>query len=85
MAQSYAQGNPDVRSSIDVMYQASADDRGTVQGLARELDDANVDGKRLIMGLTSCAEYVTGRWHPLPTVWSLREARYDTSAILGRP
>lgn len=44
MASSYARGEQVIKASIDDMYNASADDRGTVQGLARELDDTSVDG-----------------------------------------
>lgn len=31
---------------VHMMYEASDDDRGTVQALARELDQTHVDGKQ---------------------------------------
>lgn len=33
-----------MQSSVNAMFAASADDRGTVQALARELDAAQADG-----------------------------------------
>lgn len=45
MAASYPGANNFIQQSINQMYHATADDRGTVQALARELDDANKDGK----------------------------------------
>lgn len=44
MAASYPHADSYIQNSIDTMYKATADDRGTVQALARELDDAQVDG-----------------------------------------
>lgn len=44
MAQSYPGSDIFTQNSINAMYRATADDRGTVQALARELDDANTDG-----------------------------------------
>jgi hypothetical protein len=46
MEAAFAAGNPHVRASIDVMRQASADTRGTVQTLAAEVDSANTDGEQ---------------------------------------
>ena len=45
MAQAYATGDETLQICLTSMYKATADDRGTVQGLARELDDATADGK----------------------------------------
>jgi hypothetical protein len=36
--------DPELRDAVSAMYRASADDRGTVQSLSRELDDAREDG-----------------------------------------
>lgn len=33
-----------IAKSIQTMYSATADDRGTVQALAKELDEVNEDG-----------------------------------------
>lgn len=46
MAQANASTAADspIHKSITAMYSATADDRGTVQALARELDEANEDG-----------------------------------------
>lgn len=44
MAQSYPGSDFFTQNSINAMYHATADDRGTVQALARELDDADKDG-----------------------------------------
>lgn len=40
-----------IKHSIATMYQATADDRGTVQALARELDSVNEDGKYIMPSL----------------------------------
>lgn len=45
MARSFREGNILLKHSIGTMYQATADDRGTVQALARELDAINEDGE----------------------------------------
>lgn len=34
-----------LQQSIAAMYRATADDRGTVQALSRDLDEANKDGQ----------------------------------------
>lgn len=41
---SFATGDAVVQASVSAMYRATADDRGTVQALARELDDVTADG-----------------------------------------
>jgi hypothetical protein len=45
METAFACENPHLRASIDVMRRTSADTRGTIQSLAAEVDDANVDGE----------------------------------------
>lgn len=47
MAQSYPGADVLTQTSIDAMYRATAYDRGTVQALARELDDAEIDGMHI--------------------------------------
>lgn len=43
-------GSPEIYNEMaKIMFDASADDRGTVQALARELDEVNEDGKHAIM------------------------------------
>ena len=44
------QSPPDspLHHSVAAMYRATADDRGTIQGLARELDEAHGDGKCIL-------------------------------------
>jgi hypothetical protein len=37
-------GTVELQEAIQVMYRASADDRGTVQALAKDLDAAREDG-----------------------------------------
>ncbi|EPS99806.1 hypothetical protein FOMPIDRAFT_1030690 [Fomitopsis schrenkii] len=44
MATAYTSNNINIKTSIDAMYQATADDRGTVQALAREVDQESEDG-----------------------------------------
>ena len=44
MATAYTSNNIYIKTSIDAMYQATADDRGTVQALAREVDEQMEDG-----------------------------------------
>lgn len=44
MASSLIGADPFLQHSIAAMYDATADDRGTVQALARELDDTQQDG-----------------------------------------
>lgn len=48
MARSYPGADVLTQTSIDAMYRATTDDRGTVQALARELDDADMDGARIL-------------------------------------
>ena len=45
MATSFVGSDPILQESIRAMYHATADDRGTVQGLAHELDENAQDGK----------------------------------------
>ncbi|KAL4258273.1 hypothetical protein AB1N83_009184 [Pleurotus pulmonarius] len=49
MAAAYSHGNSQTRDSVAAMYRATSDDRGTVQALAREVDEATEDG-----GLAFC-------------------------------
>ncbi|TFY72264.1 hypothetical protein EVG20_g747 [Dentipellis fragilis] len=44
MATAYSTRNFHIQASIDAMYKATADDRGTVQALAWEIEEQNVDG-----------------------------------------
>lgn len=44
MAAAYSHGNSQTRDSVAAMYRATSDDRGTVQALAREVDEATEDG-----------------------------------------
>ncbi|EPS97090.1 hypothetical protein FOMPIDRAFT_1129209, partial [Fomitopsis schrenkii] len=44
MATAYVSNNAHIRASIDAMYYATADDRGTVQALAQQADEHTEDG-----------------------------------------
>lgn len=46
MAKTRSEHSPDsvVSQSIQVMYDATADDRGTVQALSKEINEATQDG-----------------------------------------
>lgn len=56
-----------MRLSVNAMFTASADDRGTVQALARELDEAQADGK-VYSGLVKHWLTCPRRWYNL-LVW----------------
>ncbi|VDB84878.1 unnamed protein product [Peniophora sp. CBMAI 1063] len=56
LAAASATGNIHVQTSIEAMYKSSADDRGTVQALAREVDEAHADGGVLYELSSRCTQ-----------------------------
>ena len=70
----------ELRRAVEAMYRASADDRGTVQTLCRDLDEAGEDGKQCA-SVRIIASHVICRWYYFPAEYTRSDINYPQGAL----